>query len=67
MNPQEAFLDLLIAAMKDACLELKLTQLQTQLDPDGSGKLRKVRIIVVPELMEHQWPTSAPLGTEKLS
>lgn len=65
MNPQEAFLDLLVAAMKDACLELKLTQLLTQLDADGSGKLRKVRIIVVPEVMEHQWPSSAPLGSEQ--
>lgn len=65
MNPQEAFLDLLVAAMKDACLELKLTQLLTQLDADGSGKLRKVRIIVVPEIMEHQWPSSAPLGSKQ--
>lgn len=63
MNPQEAFLDLLLAAMMDAATELKLTQLQTQLDPDGSGKLRKVRIIIVPETLEHQWPSSAPLGT----
>jgi hypothetical protein len=64
MNPQEAFLDILIAAMKDACLERKLTQIQTQLNPDGNG-LRVVRIIVVPEQMEYRWPSQAPLGTPK--
>lgn len=62
MNPQEAFLDLLIAAMKDAVLEGKLTQLQTQLDPDGGG-LKVVRIVVIPEKMGFKWPTYAPAGT----
>jgi len=63
MNPQEAFLECLIAAMKDAVLEGHLTQLQTQLDPDGKG-LQVVRIIVVPERLKWKWPTYAPAGTE---
>lgn len=65
MNPQEAFLDLLIAAMKDAAIERKLTQLQTQLDPTGTGngKLKRVRIIVVPDELDFNWPSYAPLGT----
>ncbi len=65
MNPQEAFIEILVAAMKDACLEFKLTQIQAQVDPDDSGKFRKVRIIVIPEVLEQQWPSSAPLGTQK--
>jgi hypothetical protein len=59
----EAFMDLLIAAMRDAALNKKLTQLQTQLDPDGSGRLRVVRIVVIPEEMDRTWPSSAPLGS----
>ena len=62
MNPQEAFIDLLLAAMKDALFNEKLTQFVAQMDPDGKG-LRRVRIIVVPEEMGHEWPTYAPLGT----
>ncbi len=63
--PQEAFLNLLIAAMKDAAIEHKLTQLQTQLDPTetGKGPLKKIRIIVIPEEMDFKWPSHAPLGT----
>lgn len=65
MNPQEAFIELLIAAMKDAVLEKKLTQLQTQLDPDGKG-LKQCRIIVVPEDMEYRWRPEAPLGSPRV-
>lgn len=63
--PQEAFLDLLIAAMKDAAIERKLTQLKTQLDPTetGKGPLKTIRIIVIPEEMDFEWPRHAPLGT----
>lgn len=67
MNPQEAFLDLLIAAMLDAAVERKLTQLQTCIDPRGSGKrenMRTVRIIIVPELMDHDWHIDKPLGSK---
>jgi hypothetical protein len=65
MNPQEAFLLLLVAAMKDAAIERKLTQLQTQLDPSetGKGPMKKVRIIVIPEEMDHTWPGHSPLGS----
>ena len=61
----EAFGDLLIAAMKDAIVHKKLTQLLTQMDATetGWGPLKRVRIIVVPEDMEHTWPSHAPLGT----
>lgn len=62
-NPQEAFLDMLIAAMKDASLNAKLTQLQTTIDPDGKGT-RIVRIIIVPEKMDRTWPKDQPLGTD---
>lgn len=64
MNPQTAFLDLLVAAMKDAVIEKKLTQLLTQLDPSGTGKgpLTKVRIIVIPDELDHTWPSHSPLG-----
>lgn len=60
-NPQTVFLDMLIAAMKDAALEMKLCQLQTQIDPDGKG-VRLVRIIVVPESMEYKHPDGRPFG-----
>lgn len=62
---EEAFLNLLIAAMKDAVIEKKLTQLQAQLDADGKGKLKRCRIIVVPEELDHTWPSYAPAGTPK--
>jgi hypothetical protein len=62
MNPQQAFLDLLIAAMMDAAIELKLTQLKTQIDPDGKG-LKYIRIIVVPEQMEYELPGKMPFGS----
>jgi hypothetical protein len=47
--------------MKDAAVNRSLTQLRTQLDPDGKG-LRVVRIIVVPEQMDFKFPTDRPLG-----
>lgn len=62
MNPQETFLELLIAAMKDAAIEMKLTQLKTQIDPDGKG-VRHVRLIVVPEAMEYELPNQMPFGS----
>lgn len=63
MNPQEAFLNLLIAAMTDAAVEHKLTQLKTTISPDGK-KAKLVRIIVIPEEMEFNFPRSQPLGTD---
>lgn len=60
---QDAFLNLLIAALTDAALEMKLCQLQTTIDPDGKGP-RLVRIIVVPEAMEYRHPDGRPFGTE---
>lgn len=62
-NPGEAFLGILLAAMNDAVLEGKLTQLQTQFLPLGQKKLQAVRIIVIPEQLQQTWPSHAPLGT----
>ena len=55
---------MLIAAMKDAACERKLTQLKTEFDPTetGRGATKTVRIIVVPEEMDHAFPSSKPLG-----
>lgn len=49
---QQAFAELLLAAMKDAAKENKMTQLKSIIDPDGDGKIKKVRIIVIPEEMD---------------
>jgi len=62
MNPQEAFLDLLIAAMLDAAGERKLTQLQSTIEV--KGKLKLVRIIVIPEEMDFKWAKDQPYGTD---
>lgn len=59
---QNAFMDLLIAAMMSAAVENKMTQLKTSISPDGE-KTKHVRIIVVPEDMDHNWPEHSPLGT----
>lgn len=63
-TPGTAFVDLLLAAMMDACINGKLTQLKTTITPDDSKPPMLVRIIVVPEEMEHNWPQNAPLGTD---
>lgn len=65
MNPQEAFLELLIAAMLDAATQMKLTQLQTTITPDGHKRPKVIRLIVVPEVMEYKLGTpSQPLGSD---
>jgi len=62
MNPQQAFMDLLIAAMLDAATSMSLTQFKTTITPDD-GRQRTVRIIVVPEEMEYARKDHKPLGT----
>ncbi len=64
MNTQTAFLEMLLAAMKDAALERKLTQLALQFDPSetGKGPMKRVRVIVIPEELDYTWPSHAPLG-----
>lgn len=47
----QQFIDLLLAAMLDAAIELKLTQLQTTITPPG-GQPQLVRIVVIPEQMQ---------------
>ncbi len=64
MNPQEAFGDMLLAAMKDAAIERKLTQLKASITPDGIGYPKYVRIIVIPEEMDFNFPKDQPLGTD---
>ncbi len=61
----DAFIDLLIATMQGAALERKLAQLKVRFDPTGTGKgtPKTVRIIVVPEDMDFNFPSHAPLGT----
>jgi hypothetical protein len=63
MNPQTAFIEILLAAMKDAAVERKLSQLQTSISANG-GKAKIVRIIVIPEEMDHNFPKDQPLGTD---
>lgn len=62
MSPQEAFLNVLVAAMKDAAQEKKLCQIQSTMD-DGKGGTKIVRIIIIPEEMEYRFPKDQPLGT----
>ncbi len=63
MNPGEAFIEILLAAMMDAAVEGKLTQLQTTIAPDGKN-VKLVRIIVVPDELDKTWPKSQPLGSD---
>lgn len=58
-----AFLDLLLAAMKDAALEGELTQLQITITPEGATKSKTVRIIIIPEELKWTWPKDQPAGT----
>lgn len=53
MTEAEIFLNMLIAAMADAVTEGKIAQLQTTITPEGTTKAKLVRIIVVPEEMDH--------------
>jgi hypothetical protein len=61
-NPQEWFMQLLIAAMMDAAIEKKMTQFQTTICPDGKEP-KIVRVIIVPEEMEHKRPDGKPFGS----
>jgi hypothetical protein len=66
MSAADGFLDLLIAAMSDAAVNGKLTQLKTQIDADGKG-LKLIRLVVIPERMDHEWPQGAPFGARSAS
>lgn len=63
MNPQEAFLEVLIAAMKDAVCTGDITQLKTQMANPNTGNMEFVRVVILPEKFDHKWPSHAPLGT----
>lgn len=52
----KAFEDFLIAAMKDAAIDNKITQLKTTITPEETGKQTLVRIVVMPEKMEYEFP-----------
>jgi hypothetical protein len=64
MNPQEAFLNLLLAAMADAVTGDRISQLKTSIDPDGKG-VRYCRIIVIPEDIRINFPKDQPIGSTK--
>lgn len=51
MSAQSEFLDLLVAAMMDAAIEGKCTQLQTTISPPGKGS-KLVRLVIIPEEMD---------------
>lgn len=51
MNAEQQFLALLIAAMQDAAVEGKCTQLQTTITPPGH-RAKLVRLVVVPEELD---------------
>lgn len=63
MNPQETFLNILIAAMKDAVESGELTQIKTTMLNEKTGKVEYVRMVIMPEVMQHNWPKYAPAGT----
>ena len=62
MSTSNAFVELLLAAMKDAVTTGHITQIQTQFAPNGDNKLEVVRIVVLPEKMNFAWPSHSPLG-----
>lgn len=49
-----AFIDFVVAAMLDAAVERKLTQLKTTIQVPGRSSPTLVRIIVVPETMDFE-------------
>ena len=51
-----AFEDLLIAAMKDAAIEGKLTQFKTTITPEETGRETFIRIVIMPEAMMVERP-----------
>lgn len=59
----ETFIDFLVAAMTDAAVERKMTQLKTTITPEKTGKATFVRVIIVPESMDVEW--TKPLGSEE--
>lgn len=61
----DIFGDMLIAAMYDAALELKLTQLKTTITPPGRTKPEIIRIIIIPEKMEYEFPQGLGATTKK--
>ena len=52
----EAFGDFILAAMLDAAIERKMTQLKTEITPEKTGRVTQVRIIIVPETMDEDRP-----------
>jgi len=52
VDESDLFLEMLVAAMEDAVTTGHITQLQTSITPESTGKPKLVRILVVPEEME---------------
>lgn len=53
MTEENHFTEFLSAALLDAACENKLSQLQIKIFPPGGTKEKVIRIIVVPEEMDH--------------
>lgn len=51
----EVFIDMVIAGMLSAAAERKLTQFKCKITPEGMRE-QNVRIIIVPETMDAEWP-----------
>lgn len=52
----EIVLNVILAAMMDAVVERKLTQLKLQIQPEGYVRPQYVRIVIMPETMDREWP-----------
>jgi hypothetical protein len=61
MSGDEILVNMMKAALMDACVEKKLTQFKTAIFLNGGPRF--ARIIVVPEEMDRKWPVDAPLGS----
>lgn len=51
MRAEDQFIELLLAAMCDAAVEGKCTQLQTTITPPGTSK-KTVRLVIIPEELD---------------
>lgn len=59
-NP--TFEQLIIAGMLDAAAERKMSQFKVTVTPEQTKRETFVRIIIVPESMDLEWPQGMPDG-----
>lgn len=65
MSKEGTFINMLLAGMEDAAVNMKLTQLKTTITPEGKTKPETIRIIIIPEKMEWEFPQGLDLEKEK--